>query len=143
MLRETDIRIGVPLFDEFGDIAAEVKFPDLAAHIFFSETGVPIPQRAQSEFLGTQQGRAVYLLFDEAHAQRPREDSGKVLTPDRLAGLPSAPKGFEGIRVVCRRWHRIRRSAEGGARGGQANPLSSRGGLRHGRGELRAFVQHG
>ena len=91
---ETDIRIGVPLFDEFGDIAAEVKFPDLAAHIFFSETGVSIPQRAQSEFLGTQQGRAVYLLFDEAHAQRPREDSGKVLTPDRLAGLPSAPKGF-------------------------------------------------
>lgn len=90
-----------------------------------------------------QQGRAVYLLFDEAHAQRPREDSGKVLTPDRLAGLPSAPKGFEDIRVVCRRWHRIRRSAEGGARGGQANPLSSRGGLRHGRGELRAFVQHG
>ena len=92
--------MGVPLFDEFGDIAAEVKFPDLAAHLFFSETGVPIPQRAQSEFLGTQQGRAVYLLFDEAHAQRPREDSGKVLTPDRLAGLPSAPKGFEGIRVV-------------------------------------------
>jgi adenine-specific DNA-methyltransferase len=69
--------MGVPLLDEFGDIAAEVKFPDLAAHLFFSETGVPIPQRAQSEFLGTQQGRAVYLLFDEAHAQRPREDSGR------------------------------------------------------------------
>ena len=45
-------RLGVPLFDEYGDIAEAVTFPDLAAHIFFSETGVPIPARAQSELLG-------------------------------------------------------------------------------------------
>jgi hypothetical protein len=35
-------RLGVPLFDEYGDVAQDVTFPDLAAHIFFSETGVPI-----------------------------------------------------------------------------------------------------
>lgn len=93
-------RLGVPLFDEFGDIAVEVSFTDLAAHIFFSETGVPIPRRAQSEFLGIHQGRAVYLLFDEAHAQTPREAAGNVLTPDRLRNLPEPPDGFEGIRVV-------------------------------------------
>ena len=93
-------RLGVPLFDEYGDIAEEVAFPDLAAHIFFSETGVPIPARAQSELLGIHQGRAVYLLFDAAHAGAAREAAGNVLTPDRLAALPEPPKGFEGTRVV-------------------------------------------
>jgi len=93
-------RLGVPLFDEFGDIAEAVTFPDLAAHIFFSETGVPIPARAQSELLGIYQGRAVYLLFDAAHAGAAREASGNVLTPDRLAKLPAPPQGFDGTRVV-------------------------------------------
>ena len=92
--------LGVPLFDEFGDIASEVTFPDLAAHIFFSETGAPIPHRAQSEFLGVHQSRAVYLLFDSAHAETPREAAGNVLTPDRLSALPEPPQGFDGIRVV-------------------------------------------
>ena len=93
-------RLGAPLFDEFGDIAAEVTFSDLAAHIFFSETGVPIPQRAQSEFLGVHQGRAVYLLFDESSPQTPREAAGNVLTPDRLDRLPAPPEGFDGVRVI-------------------------------------------
>jgi len=93
-------RLGVPLFDEFGDVAEAVTFPDLAAHIFFSETGVPIPHRAQSEFLGTHQGRAVYLLFDAAHPGHPREAAGNELTPDRRASLPAPPAGFEGVRVV-------------------------------------------
>ena len=69
-------RLGAPLFDEFGDIAQEVTFPDLAAHIFFAETGVPIPQRPQSEFLGIHQSRAVYLLFDKDYAQAARESAG-------------------------------------------------------------------
>ena len=93
-------RLGVPLFDEYGDIAEAVTFPDLAAHIFFSEVGVPIPARAQSDLLGIHQGRAVYLLFDAAHAGAAREASGNVLTPHRLSALPEPPKGFEGTRVV-------------------------------------------
>jgi hypothetical protein len=98
-------RLGVPLFDEHGDVAQDVTFPDLAAHIFFSETGVPIPARAQSELLGVHQGRAVYLLFDAAHPGTPREGrgtaaDGNVLTPDRLQRLPDPPDGFEGLRVI-------------------------------------------
>lgn len=92
--------LGVPLFDEFGDIADAVAFPDLAAHIFFADTGVPIPHRAQSEFLGVHQGRAVYLLFDEGNREVPQEAAGNVLTPDRLARLPDPPEGFDGVRVV-------------------------------------------
>ena len=92
--------LGVSLFDEFGDIATEVTFHDLAAHIFFAETGVPIPQSGQSDFLGVHQGRAVYLLFDEGNPQTPRESVGNVLTPDRLANLTNPPEGFDGLRVV-------------------------------------------
>lgn len=93
-------RLGNPLFDEFGDVAAEVTFPDLAAHIFFSETGVPIPHKATGEFLGVFQDRAVYLLFDAAHAETAREAAGNVLTLSRLESLPPAPEGFDGMRVV-------------------------------------------
>ncbi|MEM1086971.1 MAG: site-specific DNA-methyltransferase [Pseudomonadota bacterium] len=93
-------RLGTPLFDEYGDIAGEVTFPDLAAHIFFSETGVPIPHKASGEMLGTYQDRAVYLLFDQAYSQVPREAAGNVLTLSRLESLPPVPEGFEGRRVV-------------------------------------------
>ena len=93
-------RLGDPLFDEFGDVANSVTFPDLAAHIFFSETGVPIPYRAQSEFLGMHQDRAVYLLFDEINREVPHEAAGNVLTPDRLDALPPPSEDFEGTRVV-------------------------------------------
>ena len=61
---------------------------------------MPIPHRAQSEFLGVYQNRAVYLLFDADHAQTPRETAGNMLTSDRLANLPAPPEDFEGTRVV-------------------------------------------
>ena len=63
------------------------------------------PARAQGEFPGIHQGRAVYLLFDAAHAGAAREAAGNVLTPDRLASLPAPPpdsegRGFDGTSVV-------------------------------------------
>ena len=90
-------RLGTPLFDEFGDIRSEVTFPDLAAHVFFSETGVPIPARATSSLLGVHDGRAVYLLFDAALSGTPREAAGNVLTPDRLVALPPRPEGTAAV----------------------------------------------
>lgn len=95
-------RLGVPLFNEFGDIDAAVSFPDLAAHIFFAETGLPIPSKATgtSPFLGKHGGKAVYLLFAPGQEGMPREAMGNVLTPDALANLPAPPEGFEGSRVV-------------------------------------------
>ena len=94
--------LGTPLFNEFGDIDARVNFPDLAAHIFFSETGAPIPQKASAEstFVGTHKEKAVYLLFSQAEQGFAREAAFNVLTPDALARLPAAPDGFEGQRVV-------------------------------------------
>lgn len=95
-------RLGVPLFNEFGDIDISVSFPDLAAHVFFSETGAPIPAKAKghSPYLGKHGDKVVYLLFASGQEGMPREAAGNVLTPDALANLPAPPDGFEGLRVV-------------------------------------------
>lgn len=95
-------RLGTPLFDEFGGIANEVTYPDLAAHIFFSETGSPIPQKADetTTLLGTYQGRAIYLLYDAATQGFALDAAGNTLTPAMLGKLPLPAPGFEGLRVV-------------------------------------------
>ncbi|WP_339109910.1 site-specific DNA-methyltransferase [Thioclava sp. GXIMD4216] len=95
-------RLGVPLFNEFGDIGLEVNFPDLAAHVFFSETGSPLPKRVDGStpFLGLHKDTAIFLLFSGAEQGIPREAAGNVLTPDALASLPTLPEEFEGTRVV-------------------------------------------
>lgn len=94
--------LGIPLFNEFGDIDPGVNFPDLAAHVFFSETGAPIPHKAKgdSPFIGTYNEKAVYLLFSAAEQGIPREAAGNVLTPAVLAELPPVPDGFTGQLVV-------------------------------------------
>lgn len=86
-----------PLFDEQGHIRESVTFADLAAHVFFTETGQPIPKRASGKtpLLGVHNGKAVYLLFNGVLGDR-RPDSGNVLTSDVLRSLPS----HEGAKVV-------------------------------------------
>lgn len=95
-------RLGTPLFNEFGDIDAGVNFPDLAAHVFFSETGAPLPERVDgsTSLIGQHRDKLVYLLFSPAEQGFAREAAGNVLTPDALAALPAAPAGFEGERIV-------------------------------------------
>ncbi|EEX08348.1 site-specific DNA-methyltransferase [Ruegeria lacuscaerulensis ITI-1157] len=95
-------RLGTPLFNEFGDIDEAVSFPDLAAHVFFSETGAPLPKKVDGStpLIGQHKDKIVYLLFSPAEQGFPREAAGNVLTPDALASLPSAPEGFDGERVV-------------------------------------------
>ncbi|EBA14426.1 adenine specific DNA methylase [Roseobacter sp. SK209-2-6] len=95
-------RLGTPLFDEFGDIDGAVSFSDLAAHVFFSETGAPIPQRVDGStpLVGQHGEQIVYLLYSEPEQGFAREEAGNVLTPDMLASLPDTPEGFEGERVV-------------------------------------------
>ena len=94
--------LGTPLFNEFGDIDPGVNFPDLAAHIFFAETGSPLPKKVDgtTPFLGTHRKAAVYLLFSPAEQGYAREASGNVLTPDALASLPRPSNSFDGLRVV-------------------------------------------
>ena len=93
-------RLGATLFDEAGNIGGEVRFPDLAAHVFFKETGSPIPARASGKtpLLGVHQGKAVYLLFNGVLGDR-RPAGGNVLTHAVAQALPPHPAGV-GPRVV-------------------------------------------
>jgi DNA modification methylase len=89
--------LGIPLFDERGQIGEEVKFGDLAAHVFFTETGVPLPKRAtgRTPFLGVHDGKAVYLLFNGVMGDK-RVDGGNVLTGPVLEKF----RRHHGLRVI-------------------------------------------
>ncbi|MDO8631681.1 MAG: site-specific DNA-methyltransferase, partial [Phycisphaerales bacterium] len=107
--------LGEPLFDEAGNIGESVKFCDLAAHVFFTETGSPLPKRPRringshdphpssplkkgegySPLLGVHDGTAIYLLFNGVMGDR-RANGGNVLTTEVLRKLP----GHDGPKVI-------------------------------------------
>jgi site-specific DNA-methyltransferase (adenine-specific)/adenine-specific DNA-methyltransferase len=88
-------KLGEPLFDEIGNIRSGVTFVELAAHVFFTETGSPIPKPAKSPFLGVHDGKAVYLLFNGVLGDR-RPESGNVLTGKVLREL----RPYDGAKVI-------------------------------------------
>ncbi len=92
-------KLGAPLFDDAGSIGGEVRFTDLAeAHVYFTETGEPIPKRAsKSPLLGVHNGRAIYLLFNGVFGDL-RPDGGNVLTGITLAALPLAQRATNRVR---------------------------------------------
>jgi site-specific DNA-methyltransferase (adenine-specific)/adenine-specific DNA-methyltransferase len=89
--------LGEPLFDESGAIREGVSFADLARHVFFTETGLPLPQGAdgKSPLLGVHDGRAIYLLYNGILGDR-RPEGGNVVTASVLATLPQQ----EGRKVI-------------------------------------------
>lgn len=94
--------LGKPLFDEWGSITEGVTFSDLAAFVFFSDTGSPIPTKAQAEvpLIGMFMGRAIYLLWSAGSAGVASQEAGNVLTPERLANLPLPSADFDGGRTI-------------------------------------------
>ncbi|HAI14247.1 MAG TPA: hypothetical protein DCM28_21260 [Phycisphaerales bacterium] len=92
--------LGASLFDEHGNIDREVRFSDLARHVYFTETGVPIPKqpRKNCPLLGVYQGTAYYLLYNGVLGDK-RPDGGNVLTSKVLALLPDHPAG-SGPKVI-------------------------------------------
>lgn len=89
--------LGSPLFDETGQIKPEVTFLDLARHVFFTETGSPLPEKAEKNFplLGVASGVGVYLLYNGVLKDK-RPDSGNILTIAVLRSLPP----HDGPRVI-------------------------------------------
>jgi len=90
-------RLGPTVFDETGNIRPGVTFTELAAHVYFTETGEPIPKRnnGRSPLLGVHNGKAVYLLFNGILGDRsPR--GGNVLTNAVLKALPA----HDGPRII-------------------------------------------
>jgi DNA modification methylase len=90
--------LGVPLFDETGKIRDDVSFSELARHVYFTETGGPLPKErisAKSPYLGNWRGVGIYLLYNGILNDR-SPNGGNVLTRTVLSQLPR----FDGPKVI-------------------------------------------
>lgn len=90
-------QLGEPLFTDDGKIRDSVTFTDLARHVFFTETGEPLPndEVKRSPFLGAVRGVGVYLLFNGILGDK-SAGGGNILTRKVLAELPP----FDGHKVI-------------------------------------------
>lgn len=91
------VELGHTLFNAEGQISDEVSYNDLARHIYFCETGDPLPKtkKDKSPFLGIHKGIGIYLLYNGIIKDK-KVDGGNVLTSKILAKLPT----FEGKKVI-------------------------------------------
>lgn len=82
-------KLGEPLFDKFGNVRQGVKFKELARHIFFSENGSPLSEKARlnTPLIGTYKSVAYYLLFNGILGDK-SVNGGNVLTSRILESLP-------------------------------------------------------
>ena len=114
--------LGEPLFDERGQIKPSVRFADLARHVYFTETGEPLPElvgddvrsltsnssgkesqklltssptKNWSPLLGVCRGVGIYLLFNGILGDK-SANGGNILTRAVLAQLPK----FDGQKVI-------------------------------------------
>ena len=90
-------KLGEPLFDESGKIRDTVRFADLARHVYFTETGEPLPRERvlKSPLLGECRGVGIYLLFNGIMGDK-SANGGNILTRSMLAQLPK----FDGQKVI-------------------------------------------
>ena len=88
-------RLGDPVFDETGHVSPNIRFANLAAHLWFAETGHPLVGQATEAFLGGHDGIGYYLLFNGILGDK-RPDGGNILTSRILTELPV----FDGPKVV-------------------------------------------
>lgn len=89
-------RLGPPVFDENGHIQPDIRFDTLAAHIWFSETGIPwTKSQPLSPFLGAQDGKGYALLYNGILGDK-SVSGGNVLTRNTLAVIRTAQGNFIG-----------------------------------------------
>jgi len=88
-------KLGPTVFDEFGLLNTEIKFPTLAAHIWYIETRLPLGKKKLSPLIGTHNGTAYYLLYNGILGDK-RPTGGNVLTGKTLGLLPK----FDGPKVI-------------------------------------------
>ncbi|WP_017941418.1 site-specific DNA-methyltransferase [Thioalkalivibrio sp. ALE6] len=77
-------RLGPSVFDEEGHIRQDIRFPLLAAHVWFSETNQSWDGRGDSPLLGIESGHAYALLYNGILGDK-RPGGGNVLTRATLA----------------------------------------------------------
>lgn len=104
-------RLGPPVFDERGCIDPVIGFEMLAAHVWFSETGMPWDGGGESSpLLGIHGGRAFALLYNGVLGDK-RAHGGNVLTRATLAlireAIAGAAQGCDGPLTVYAEQSRI------------------------------------
>lgn len=94
-------QLGLPAFDETGQIRPDIEFSVLAAHVWFSEVRSPWSRSAlPSPVLGVHQGRAYALLYNGILGDK-SVSGGNVLTRKTLAVIRNALGGeFSGPTTV-------------------------------------------
>lgn len=80
-------KLGETVFNEYGCLNTDIKFPTLAAHIWYRETRTPIGKKKHSPLLGIHKDTAYYLLYNGILGDK-RVNGGNVLTGKLLANLP-------------------------------------------------------
>ena len=74
------------MFDEQGHIRQDIRFPTLAAHVWFSETRRPWNGKGDSPLLGLCDDRAYALLYNGILGDK-RPAGGNVLTRATLSRI--------------------------------------------------------
>lgn len=94
-------RLGEPIFAEDGSIRKDISFAQLAAHVWFAETGIPMQADPTSPLLGIHEGTACYLLYNGILGDK-KANGGNVLTNKILQALPphEGPKVIYGERSL-------------------------------------------
>lgn len=93
-------RLGPPVFTEDGQIQPDIRFPVLAAHIWFAETGSPWTEpQPLTPFLGAQGGHGYALLYNGILGDK-SVSGGNVLTRKTLAAIRAAQGDFTGPLTV-------------------------------------------
>ena len=93
-------RLGEPAFDANGRIHPSIRFPALAAYVWFLETGAPHPTgRFDSPLLGLHADEAIHLLYNGILGDR-SASGGNVLTHAVLDRLVALAPGHRGPRIV-------------------------------------------
>ncbi len=87
-------RLGPTVFDEQGQIRQDIRFPTLAAHVWFSETRRPWNGKSDSPLLGLCDDRAYALLYNGILGDK-RPAGGNVLTRAILARIRDEIDGFQ------------------------------------------------
>ena len=93
-------RLGPPVFTEDGQIQPDIRFPVLAAHIWFAETGGPWTEpKPLTPFLGAYDGKGHALLYNGIFGDK-SISGGNVLTRKTLAAIYAAQGDFTGPLTV-------------------------------------------
>jgi len=92
-------KLGEAVFDADGSIASGIRFPTLAAHVWFSEAGEPFAGDGSSPVLGIHDGTAYALLYNGILGDR-SVNGGNVLTSALLDSLRAAARGWSGPMVI-------------------------------------------